>query len=83
MNKQDEELLQLMSERRAWFTPKEDGSFVTDFSNPELAAHIINKMKAFAVQEFANEACGDCTTEFQRKLSDVANQYANKIVLGE
>lgn len=31
MTKLDKELLDLMNERRQWFIPKEDGSFVTDF----------------------------------------------------
>lgn len=45
MTKQDKELLDLMDERRQCFTSKEDGSFVTDFNNPEVIEHIIAQFK--------------------------------------
>lgn len=41
----DSELLKLMDERRQWFTSKEDGSFVTDFNNPEVIEHIMGQCK--------------------------------------
>lgn len=45
MTKKDKELLDLMDERRQWFTSKEDGSFVTDFNNPEVTEHIMAQFK--------------------------------------
>lgn len=45
MNIQDKGLLQLMEQRRQWFTSKEDGSFVTDFNNPEVLDHIMKQIK--------------------------------------
>lgn len=45
MTKQDKELLDLMVERRQWFIPKVDGSFITDFNNPEVVVHIMKQGK--------------------------------------
>ncbi len=37
------------------------------------------QIKAKAIREFANEICGDCKTDFQCRLSNIANQYAERI----
>jgi hypothetical protein len=43
----------------------------------------LREIQAEAVQKFANEACGNCESDFQRQLSVVADQYANRIRKGE
>ena len=44
----------------------------------------LNSVKASAVQEFANRYCGDCTTEYETKLNEDANEWACSVtVTGE
>jgi len=50
-------------------------------STPEQC---LNSVKASAVQEFANRYCGDCTTEYQTKLNEDANEWVYSVaVTGE
>jgi hypothetical protein len=44
----------------------------------------INQIKAEAVTQFANKYCGNCTTEYQTKLNEHANEWVNSVVsIGE
>lgn len=49
-----------------------------DYSDVHQAGGI-NAVKASAVQEFANRYCGDCTTEYQTKLNEDANEWAYSV----
>ncbi len=49
----------------------------------ESPSESLRQIQAEAVQEFANNICGDCSTDFQCRLSAEADQYAERIRRGE